>query len=357
MKNKKELSKCESEILINLINMFSDNFITGVNNIAETLKRLNMENVKEKLPNPFNGENLIALEVLVSLEKKSLFFNFKSSNNSKLEIVDESIGNSPFNLFNIRNDNSFKGILVFQNCILNELKVEYGFIISFAGFVERILNINEFVIDFVNSFRDYHQYKNLNERENFLEYLYLLKQEMETLLFDETIPELTIDKFFEKNPIVLKRGLHLEQFKHQVIFPNSLKKYEHDLKPDLIAYDSLNKKWVIVDYKRAKKTIIKNHNKVRTSFKSCIFDLQVQLREYIDFFDEKENREYILNEYKIEIKHPDAIGIIGNVNDSEQEEYNRLTRDLPRWYRLIPYNYLYDSFCNYIELVHKNFML
>ena len=140
----------------------------------------------------------------------------------------------------------------------------------------------------------------------------------------------------------------------QVILKNILGKYEHDLKPDLIAYDTLNKKWVIVDYKKAKRTIIKNLDRVRSGLRAEVYDLQNQLRDYVEYFDERDHRNYISEKYNLNINYPDSLGIIGNVAVEEQETFNKVIKDLPRWFNVMPYNYLYDSFCNYVNLIENN---
>ena len=103
---------------------------------------------------------------------------------------------------------------------------------------------------------------------------------------------------------------------------NILNKYEHDLKPDLIAFDTLNKKWVVVDYKKAKHKIIKNLHKVRTGFKSDVSNLRNQLKDYLEYFEEEDHRKYVKKTYKIDI-----IEIIKNTDWSylDKTEENKIT--------------------------------
>ena len=108
------------------------------------------------------------------------------------------------------------------------------------------------------------------------------------------------------------------------------------------------------DKKRAKNNLIKNIDKVRTGFKVDVNDLENQLFDYLEYFEEKEHREYIEKEYKCNIKYPEAIGIIGNISMEEQDAFNRLMQNKPRWFSVMPYNYLYDSFCNYVNLIENN---
>lgn len=104
-----------------------------------------------------------------------------------------------------------------------------------------------------------------------------------------------------------------------------------------------------MDYKKTKRNIIKNLNKVRTGLKAEVHDLKNQLLDYLEYFEEKDHREHILKKYNLDIHYPNGIGIIGNVDEKEQVAFNRLMHNEPKWFKVIPYNYLYDSFCRYVE--------
>lgn len=227
--------------------------------------------------------------------------------------------------------------------------VDYSFVFSHTGFVNRVRNIKEFAIDIIKSTIDFNRYRELDEKRQYMLYLDDLKQQMGELFFDETVGELTIDKFIESNPIILEHGLNLIKPKHQVVLKNILGIYEHDLKPDLIAFDLMEKNWLIVDYKKAKRTIIKNLNKVRTGFKAEVNDLENQLYDYIEYFEEREHREFVNQTYQIPINDPNAIGLIGNVNIQEKPAFTRLMKNKARWFKVIPYNYLFDNFSRYVD--------
>lgn len=342
-------------MLTYLVKKFSFEFISEIENIADIFYKVGNENIYKDLPLLFNsGKNGILIEAVYSINEKLILIKFTKIKikENKFNFITVEGNPIPYNVIKIDSPESYNGILTFENVDIQsemgKFNIEYGFMTSISNLLNKIHIVKEFAIDFINSNRDLSKYKKYEDKVSYLNYLNELKDEMFKMFSDESTPELKIDKFLENHPIILERALHLGDFKHQVILKNILNKYEHDLKPDLIAYDSLNKKWVIVDYKKAKRNIIKNLNKVRTGFKSDVNDLENQLNDYIEYFEEEKHREYIKKTYKIDIKYPDAIGIIGNISVKEQDAFNRLVKNQPKWFNVMPYNYLYDSFCNYV---------
>ena len=88
-------------------------------------------------------------------------------------------------------------------------------------------------------------------------------------------------------------------------------------------------------------------------FKAEVYDLKNQLRDYVEYFEEKVQRDYFLKKYRINIEYPKAIGIIGNVYENEQTTFNKLIKDSPNWFKVVPYNYLYDNFCRFVDLAYN----
>lgn len=355
---KVEMTETEIYILYGLAQKFCNDFIDEVKDIIHTLDKLGIKGVKNTLPNPFKMDKEVESSVYYSIDKKQIFIRFNESKNRKFNFITVYGNPIPFNMFLSPISENDTGMSTIQNITLQkgEMKfpIDYSFITSLTGFTKKLINIKEFALEVINSNRDLNGYKNKNEKAAYLAYLKELKEEMLNMFVDESTPELKIDNFFENHPIILERALHLEKFNHQVILKNILGKYEHDLKPDLIAYDTLNKKWVIVDYKKAKRTIIKNLDRVRSGLRAEVYDLQNQLRDYVEYFDERDHRNYISEKYNLNINYPDSLGIIGNVAVEEQETFNKVIKDLPRWFNVMPYNYLYDSFCNYVNLIENN---
>lgn len=345
----------EMLILSRVIEKFSTDFINEVKELNDTLNQLGVKGVEDTLPSPFNGNKNIEINARFSIDKRQIFIRFNESKDSRFNFMALYGNPIPFNGIVIEAEENNTGMSILHNMAISngqcDYRIDYGFITTLAGFNKILNNIKEFSIEFINSNRDLKNYKTDNDKISYLNYLKQLKEVISNIFFDEKTPELYIDKFLEKNPIILKNGLHIDNLKHQVVLKNVLDKYEHDLKPDLIAFDILNKKWLVIDYKRAKRTIIKNLNRVRSGFKADVNDLENQLNDYLEYFEEEGHRNYIKKTYKINIKYPDAIGIIGNVREEEQETFNRLMKNQPRWLNIMPYNYLYDSFCRYVDFI------
>lgn len=177
-----------------------------------------------------------------------------------------------------------------------------------------------------------------------------VKKDMEHYFFNENVKELEIDKFIYDNPIILEVVFGLINRKSQVKLVDQTGRFEQDLKPDLIAYNLHTKMWTIVDYKRSNSNLLKKVGKVRESYKSDIPDLIAQLRDYVEFFNDSLNIKYYKDTYGDTIEYPTAIGIIGILPEDYTMGFNRLKRDFPNWVEVRPYNYIYDSFCRFIEV-------
>jgi len=233
-----------------------------------------------------------------------------------------------------------------------KINIEYAFIYSYKNFIKMTNNIRDFLARFMSVIHEFKKQK--MPPGPYKQYLEGLKQKMEVLFFDENTPELTIDKFIEMNPVILELGLQLTRPISQVVLKNILKLYPHDLKPDLIAFDNRSRNWIIVDYKKAKRTVLKNVDSVRTGFRAEVYSLKDQLRDYVRYFREREHRIQFKNTYGREIKRPRAIGIIGNVNANEQEDFEDLImEEFNNQFNVIPYNYLYENFCQSVDYAFK----
>lgn len=157
--------------------------------------------------------------------------------------------------------------------------------------------------------------------------------------------ELTIDKFIEKNPFILELSLHVTDLKHQIKLKNIEEEFEQDLKPDVIAFKPLDKRWVIIDYKRAKRHLIKNSGNVRSGFLAEVNSLNYQLSDYVNYFTRSRiQTKYIKDEYGIDIKYPKGIGVIGNLESSDQEALLKARESLPREIENIyPYDHIIEE--------------
>lgn len=173
---------------------------------------------------------------------------------------------------------------------------------------------------------------------------------MEELFFDETIHESKIDNFIKDHPVILENSLNLIKPIHQPKLLDIHGHHDQDLIPDVIAFNINDKIWSIVDYKRAKRKILKSRGKVRIAPLAEVTELQSQLRDYKDYFDDTLQRRDFEKKNGVEIKYPNTIGIIGHVRAEEEDEFNKVKRDFPQWFTVIPYNRLYKSFCRYFDM-------
>lgn len=243
-----------------------------------------------------------------------------------------------------------------------KMVLEYASIMSYKIFLEKLRDIERFVdnilFTYLNYFKTYNKKLNLNGDTEIKEYkdkLKMVGNEFSKLIHDEKTKELEIDKFIEKNPVILEKGLDIISSIHQVILSDILHEYGQDLKPDVIGFNKYTNGWSIIDYKRAKRSLVKNNGEVRCSFRSEVNDLEAQLRDYKEYFNDTIKRAEFFNKYGVDIEYPDTIGIIGFIEKSEVKQFNRLILDKPKWFNIKTYNYLEEKFCDFInDLVSLN---
>lgn len=370
---------------------FCNEFITKIKENTNILMRLGI-NILASLPKVFISEN-ISFDCVYSIKREHVLIIFKSNNNkefnfktvtedvfdfldttgswknsgvgfrindcTEVSLKDCSInGMKPFEIIG-SNIEIFIENLIINVPIRGNVNVEYGIILSMDVMRDRLDEMDYFCSSFVRTFLEYHKLLKINnssDKTDLVNGFKKIKLKMEEYFFNEEISEGTIDNFLENNPIVLEQCLNLINSKSQLtldVLIDPERFSEKNLKPDLIAYDKFENRWIVVDYKRAKRKIIKNLNNVRSGFKAEVLDLQNQLKDYIEYFDEKEHRNYILEKYNINIEYPSSIGIIGNISKEEITTFNRHKRDLPTWFKVIPYNFLYTKFCDFINISEK----
>jgi len=326
----------------------------GVNTIYSKSKDqlLVIFNKREKfhfLYNEVSGEVIDFYDKHNLWPKTSVGFNIE---NSYVTIKNSYVGRKrPFILRGNDYEMSLEN-LTFDAPEFGQIHFEYAFVFSKDNFI-KISNDTRLFLTRIMSVTK--EFKNQDTSPDlYKKYLESLKTKMESMFFNESIPELEIDKFIEMNPVILELGLQLTKPISQVKLKNVLNKYPHDLKPDLIAFDNKAKNWTIVDYKKAKRSLIKNLGAVRTGFRAEVYSLKDQLRDYVRYFEENDQRLEFKREYRIEIKRPRAIGIIGNVNTNEQEDFEDLImEEFNQKYNIVPYNYLYNHFCESVDTAFK----
>jgi hypothetical protein len=356
----------EKEAFLNYLNKeFVNKFVKAIMDYNMYYRKIGIE-IMRALPKPFRNINRLTVNTKYIKNMDCLTIQFVTTNRTSINY--QVIENAPFfeGLIDFeREKDEIEGIF-YQAFSIDELLSQDmgGFIIYLSpeAFIKRAKNPKEFAneiirsnVDYYNEYAQFHlKEKNKDYDKNiYISELKKIADEFYTLIHDENTPELVIDKFLEDNPIILKEGLKIDKLIHQSKLKNILSKYAHDLKPDLIGFDTSEKKWVIVDYKKANKDLIKNVDKTRTGLKSEVHSLKNQLYDYVEYFDEAEQRKEFKNKYRVNIEHPSAIGIIGKLDDHLNDAFNRLLKLEPRWLKILPYNYLYDNFINFIKTGEK----
>ncbi len=339
----------EQKLITGIIKNFIEKFFYEINELKTTLKTFGMD-IAKGLPYTFNAEFLV-IRVTYSVDRKQALIRLEKSTNKSsfvIQFVQGNVFQTVFYNFMEVGEGSVE--IYFQDIQINDRKIDYAFCFSLDVINKKSANIKDFAKDFVFVHWDY--YKS-NQKNRFIVSLEEIKNKMEYYFFNADVKELEIDKFIEENPIILERGLDLVAPRSQVILKDVQQKYGQDLKPDVIAYDERNKIWTIVDYKRNERNLMKNVGNVRAALKSEVISLRSQLRDYKEYFEEERHRAYVKKKYKLEIIHPTTIGIIGKLLPNEEQEFNRLMKDEPRWFSVVPYNYLYEAFCRYVDLAIK----
>ncbi|HDR4898584.1 TPA: hypothetical protein QCR38_000751 [Bacillus cereus] len=363
---------------------FVVDFITELNSLKESLANFNIE-LDKALPKAFNGGNVAAKavyshdhqHVLIMFERSNEFqfesnicmgdvFNtldpsgtWKKQRNAIVRIEESNVslknvmlagGGKPFEIFGDSIDIIIED-LEMEVPYRGIVNIDYALVFSTKVFCEKCHNLRQYVEDLSKVYWDY--FKENTPKETFMQKHEKIKQEMERLFFNETILEQEIDDFISENDVILEQCLGLINPLRQVKLENIHGDNPKDFKPDLIAYDQDNKVWKVVDYKRAKRNIIRNNGKARAYFKAEVTELEAQLDDYLEYFKDKKQQKHFQEKYNYLIEYPGAIGLIGNIGNQEEKEFSRIKRRLPRWLDIIPYNYLYERYCRYLETVRQ----
>ncbi|GGA91709.1 hypothetical protein [Ornithinibacillus halotolerans] len=338
---------------------FIDNLMDSFTELKRVYENLGV-NLDDSLPNVFKEFKETEVRVIYYSVPKVFLFILESgkSGNYSFHYEKNSRGILPF----IHIEGEFTEV-TFSGTSFDlgygvKINFEYALVLGEASLKERNKNTLKLANEISSTSYNFQKYNNEaseNERgkHSYIQSLKEIASNFLKLIYDNTVGELTIDKFLENNPVILTESLNLTNLKHQIELKNLLSKYAHDLKPDLIAFDIFEKKWTIIDYKKANKNLIKNIDKTRTGLKAEVHSLKDQLNDYVEYFDEYEHRKYVEERYGVQVNHPIGIGIIGKVEDEIQNDFNRILKSEPRWFKIIPYNYLYDNFINYIESGNK----
>lgn len=240
------------------------------------------------------------------------------------------------------------------------IEIGYGFVFSSDLFLNKLKNIKNFTNNFVSVYLEFYNENKTKVSDESSKAavskvdLQKLLVEMKKYFFDDDYKETDIDKFIADYPIIIRRGLGLINHISQVELHDVNNIYGQKLKPDLMGYNAIEKIWTIVDYKLARKKIVKGACGVRPSQMDDVTKLSAQLRIYRKYFDEIKHREYFEERYKYSIdEYPRAVGIIGFVDDDDRKDFNEIKNDYPHWLDIIPYNDLYARFEEYVEVANS----
>lgn len=275
----------------------------------------------------------LGLDVIYSIKKDNFFVNFNNENEISYIVVE----NNQLPSLDISKDSSVR----ISNCVVDGFKIGRAIYLNRKNYY--------YLLNYPKKFMDDYIY-NLNTRIIDIDYKEEKLKEFKKLV-EKNSKELVLDKFIEENPFILELGLQMSNLKHQIVLENIEEKFDQDLKPDVIAYKPLEKRWYIIDYKRAHSNLVKNVGKARSSFRSEVNDLQSQLRDYMNYFTRSSlQRQNFKNKYGIKINNPHSIGIIGDLDESAKSDFDEILEDLPRKFQIIPYNYLIDECQRQLEL-------
>jgi len=150
-------------------------------------------------------------------------------------------------------------------------------------------------------------------------------EELEYLLNDINASEQSFQVFFERHPRLILNDDYKKA--HPQI---TLTKDKGSLIPDfLLEPYNQNSLCDILDLKlpRAKLFVLKKN---RMRFSAAVMEACSQLREYNQFFDDKENRERIYQEYGLLAYKPKMMVIIGRRGDIDPVNYRKIESDLPQ---------------------------
>ena len=148
-------------------------------------------------------------------------------------------------------------------------------------------------------------------------------------LANQSVNESYIDNFLLENSDYFANALGYQRALSQKVLSwlerTDIDPYES--KPDYLMerkdgyFDILDLKKGVIPYSSVTKHIKSGKDgKARISFNSYVTDLIAQLQDYERFFRYEENSKWALKEYRIKVKNPRLIGIVGNYNNFDNDE-------------------------------------
>ncbi len=158
---------------------------------------------------------------------------------------------------------------------------------------------------------------------NFEPYIYIPRvssywkkplEHFEKLINSDDTTESQIQNFFESNPFFLKNGNYSKVYPHTVLMHNS-----GTLIPDFLLKPVDSTFCDILELKLPKHKFVSGSGE-RVRFSCTVYDAIAQIREYRTYFDDKNNRNAVLNKYGITAYKPSASILIGREPKGIDEE-------------------------------------
>lgn len=164
--------------------------------------------------------------------------------------------------------------------------------------------------------------------------------EFEALLNDPRTPEAVYQEYFEKY------SHYLKGIEYKAIYPHiALERDQGEgaLIPDFLLQPISSKFVDILDLKLpTEKLVVGTENRKRLS--QSVHDAVAQVREYRDYFENSNYREFISQKYGITSYRPKAIVVIGRrPTEITEEKMRQITSDIPSHLSIVTYDDLYEK--------------
>lgn len=149
-------------------------------------------------------------------------------------------------------------------------------------------------------------------------------EELEDLVNDPKVDEATLQDFFERNPQLILNDEYKRAYPHITLMRD-----EGPLIPDfLLEPVEQNALCDILDLKLPTVNIFVL-KKSRMRFSAAVLEACAQLREYNNYFDDKQNRDLIFREYGLMAYRPKMIVIVGRRGNVDPVIIRKAESDVP----------------------------
>lgn len=386
----------ERDITKELIENYSNVFLEQFKDSSKFIEKYGgSEGEVEKdnyLPEAFTGKN-VSVTSFYSTDREHVFITFAKSDHYKFS-YGEMEGNV-FNVYDFKNRWQKNSMIVIKDSINVRLsnsilegnpvdvygdvemiidslsirvpyptglvvKIEYALVFSKKVFLEKIKKAknlaNDLVLTYMNFYNSNHMklVSGSKEARDYIKNLDHLKLQMNDYFFSNNYTEPQIDKFIEKNPLIIEWGLGISKFHSQMELRDIHNRYKQNLKPDLIGFDPIEKTWKVVDYKLPGKRVVSGNGTVRASLTSSVHKLQAQLKRYREYFMDEIQRKDVNERYSINIgRFLPAIGVLGTVSEVEREDFTEMRQEIIGWMTLVSYDEIFNRVCSQIDLAKK----